>query len=209
MQKRTKLALLILIGLLLLFVGVVIFIAPVLEQRRQRPPQPPALSKPVRPATAPNVPPTASAVSNGIIPIVAPSPEENQARLLENRARTIVERMGSGSSETGFLGYVDVVSDMTNTGAAAVLAERRELQQQHPVTGPRFGLSTRAVASHITEGKSGEAKLTVIVEAIQQQDAGNPARPDKAVAQRVHVTFVKQAQGGYLIDKVVWEDVEL
>ncbi len=207
MQKRTKLLLLIILGLLLLVLGVLLFISPILEERRRSSPQPPSLPERVMPSTSAE--PSSVVPSTGVLAITVPTPEENQTRILENRARGVVERLGSGSSETGFLGYADVSSDMTSAGAAALAIERSALQQQHPATGPRFGLATRSVSARIVEGKSGEPRLMVSVEAIQQQDGGDPSRPSKAVAKRANVTFIKQPNGGYLIDRVVWENVEL
>lgn len=209
MQKRTKLFLLILFCLVLFVSGVLVFLSPLLEQRRDRP-QPPALPAIVKPGAQPvpsNVVPPEERAEG--VSIVLSSKEANQSRALENRARLVVERIGSGSSESGFLGYGDTLSELTSAGTVALLAQQRQLQQRYPSTGPRVGFSTRAAASRLTEGKIGDAKIVVTVEAIQQQDDGNPSQPKRASAKRVIITFVKQSNGGYLIDGVTWEDVAL
>ena len=209
MQKRTKLALLILIGLLLLLIGLYFLLSPYLESRRTA--QPPALPGSAQPFSLGGRGATstgqggASPISTGTVS----APVPNGQRVVENSARTVVERVGSGTSGNGFLGYRDALTSMTANGQAALLAEQQRMQEEHPATGPAFGISTRVASSNLTQGQAGDARLIVTVQAVQAQDAGLPSQPVKVMGKQILVTFIRQADGGYLADSLVWSDIEL
>lgn len=205
MQKRTKLFLILLIALLLLAVGIWFFIQPLLTERRAK--QPPALPTNVVPYAPQGQAPPQEAPSTAVQ--APPTPAENQGLLLEHRARAAVERIGSGASADGFLGYADVISDATANGRAALLAEQQAMQRQHPASGPTYGISTRALSSRRIEGAVGDATLVMHVEAIQRVDAGDPSHPLQIKGKRILVTFVKQSDETYRIEKLVWSDVAL
>lgn len=208
MSKRTKLLLIILIALLLLAFGVWIFLQPILKERQTQ--QPPALPTNVVPYTPPGSGGGATAPTTPTTPQTPPpTTEENQTLILENRARATVERVGSGVNSDGFLGYQDVLTEMTASGRAALLAEQKEMQRLHPATGPTYGISTRVVSSDLQDGSIGDTKLVVRVEAIQRIDAGDPSKPVQVKEKQVLVTFVKQGDDSYLIDKLEWSDLVL
>ena len=210
MERRTKLLLIILLGLLLLLLGLYFLLSPFLAQRQA---QAPAGAKPATPlvtatggkANTGGQPPTI-----GNAPVTAgTAPVNCDLRTLENRARSAVERIGSGTSGDGFLGYDDALLQLTDAGRAALLAEQAKLRQDHPAAGPTYGLSTRAISAKATEGAMGDASIMVQVQAIQRIDAGVPNQPVATQGKSVKVTFQKQADGSYLIDSLVWEDVKL
>lgn len=205
MSRRTKLALIILVAVLLLALGLYL----ILSQLLGTPPgAAPAAPTPTAPYIAPSVPaaPASGGTTTGTSPVAAVS---DAIRLLENRSRSVVERIGSGASTNGFLGYQDVLVEFTPAGRDALLAEQRALQTAHPVTGPAYGISTRAAAARASSGASGDARIVLTVEAVQNIDAGDPSRPTERIAKRADVTFVRQADGGYLIDRLVWSDLQL
>ncbi len=207
MSKRTKLFLIIFFGLLLLLVGVWIFLQPILNQRSAAP-QPPSLQN-----STPYVPPSnASNVSRtSTSTLKAPSqpPPINVLVQLQNRAKSLTEQIGSGSSQDGFLGYQDAELNMTSKGQQAIRAEQKVLQQAHPLSGSLYTLSTRAVSSVIISGSAGDLKIIVAVETIQTENAGIAGITPSSSAKRVTVTFLKQSGGGYLADRITQQNVDL
>lgn len=208
MERRTKLLLLILLGLLLLLIGLYFLLSPFLRQRG-------GLAPPAPTPTAPFVPTPSRPTPGGPVPVptatgtvTAPTVSGEQ-RALENRARSAVERIGSGSSRDGFLGYQDVLTEMTEAGRVALLAEQQRMREAHPATGPAYGITTRGVSSALTQGKVGDQTLVVKVEAIQSVDAGNPRAPVDMKGKRIDVTFQRQGEGSYLIEKLEWSDLPL
>jgi hypothetical protein len=210
MERRTKLALLILVGLLLLLLGLYLLLSPFLPARQTA--QPPALPGSVQPYSLGGVN-KGTKGQGGASPIAtgtaAVTPESNSQLVIENNARTIVERVGSGTSGNGFLGYQDALLSMTASGQTTLLAEQQRMQQIYPAKGPAFGISTHAVSSHLTDGHSGDARLSVTVQAVQTQDSGVPSLPQKTLGKQIIVSFVKQSDGRYLVDSLVWSDIEL
>lgn len=205
MEKRTKLALLILVGLLLFLLGAYLVLAPFLESRN--PPQPPSLPEEVIPFTPP-ASSNSSPVSGGTTSTPV-APVSLGVQTLENRARALVERIGSGASGSGFLGYQDSWSEMTVNGRATLGAEQKAMRQIHPASGPLYGVSTRAVAAHAIEGAFGDLKIVIAVDAVQTEDAGTPNQPVRHTGKRVEVSFIKQTNGSYLAESLVWSDVAL
>lgn len=206
MSKRSKLALILLFGLFLLAAGVYIFVQPYLAERNAA--QPPALPENVQPyAPGPSTGNGGNGKTGSTSVLIPPStPEQRQLSTLEQKARSTVERIGSGSNSDGFLGYQDAVQDLTVKGQAAMLAEQRAMQNAHPAAGPLYGISTRVVSSHIKNGAYGDAALAATVEAIQRTDAGDPSQPTSTKGKKITVTFVKQSNDAYLIESITWED---
>lgn len=208
MTKRSKLALIILVGLLLLAAGLYLFLQPYFAQRAAS--QPPAL-----PSNVQQYAPTPPTNGNGSnmpsppTPIVSQTPEQRQLLTLEQAAKATVERIGSGVSTDGFLGYQDAMSAMTPSGQSALLEEQKAMQAAHPARGTNYGISTRVVSSKINEGVMGDRTLVAIVQAIQVTDAGDPSVPTTTKGKKITVTFVKQANDAYLIDTIVWEEQPL
>ena len=207
MTKRTKLALILLIGLVLIGIGVYIFIQPYLAQRQAA--QPPVLPTSVTPST-PSAPGTAPSTGGaGQAPTTVSTSQTRQLLGLEQRASATVERIGSGASIDGFLGYQDALAGFTASGQAAMRVQQKAMQTAHPATGPLYGISTRVVSSHIVGGTIGDQTLTATIEAIQRTDAGDPSKPTSTKGKRVTVTYAVQADGSYLIDTMAWEDMAL
>ncbi len=129
--------------------------------------------------------------------------------VLQNRAKALVEREGSGSNQNGFQGYADAFADMTVAGQASARQEQAELQKDHPATGDAYTISTRAVSSAVVQGKIGDASIVISVEVIRTENVGLAGVSPKASAKRLTMTFVRQADGTYLVDSVASTDVDL
>ena len=204
MQRRTKLLFVILIGLLLLGVGLYLILQPYLAERAAR--QPAQLPSAVKQTTGTGkttftpTPATSTAqtppVSSGLLAI-------------QNRARAVVERIGSGNSSTGFLGFQDAAGDVTANGAAELRSEQAALQAAHPSTAESFGISTRSISVRTTSGVFGDATISITVEAIQSQTTGVAQQVTSNHAKKIDLTFVKQSGGTYLVDTIAWSDIAL
>lgn len=210
MDKRLKLFLIVLAGSVLLGIGAWIFLSPYLAERRAA--QPPALPGavepvgPTQPATSGEVPKPVGTIAPSPVATTVPATDQSKTIAIQNRSRTVVERIGSGVSSDGFLGYRDVEEYFTANGVTALRAERAALIRAHPVGGPTYAISTKAASSQVA-GTYGDATIVATVEAIQRVD--EQGKPTVTVAKRVTVTFVKQSDGSYLIDSLKWEDVAL
>lgn len=215
MSKRSKLAILILIALLLLLLGLYLIFSPFLASRQAGTGEEYSVPSTVSQAEdRPGLPgqPTATGLAGDNSTTVAPVRELTDAerlRSLEYRARVAVERVGSGSSQNGFLGYSDLVLDSTESFKTELKRLQDEMRAAHPQSGSIYGVSTRAASSQIRDGQLGAEALTSEVQAVQTYDAGNPRQPTGTAAKRVFVTFAKQSDGSYLIDAMKWEDMEL
>ncbi|MEK7115958.1 MAG: hypothetical protein AAB879_01025 [Patescibacteria group bacterium] len=210
MNKRQKLGLIIFAGIVLFGIGAYVFLTPILEERKAA--QPPKLPREVTPV-GPTQPATSGEVPKPSVPVAAstltmPASDTAKLRALENRSRIVVARVGSGVSSDGFLGYADVEEFFTAHGLAALRIERAVLQKQHPPTAPLYGLSTSAVSSNIS-GNDGDAALVATVDAIQRIDSGDPSKSSLTSGKRVTLTFVKQSDRTYLIDRMQWGDISL
>jgi len=199
MEKRTKLAILIIVALLLVLLGLYLLLRPFVPAL-----QPPGLPSAVKPYVPPPTSASATATGTGIS-----APVSDVLLALMNEAKATVERVGSGVNTNGFEGYADVLLQMTANGQIAMKAEQQKMQSAHAPTGPLFGISTRAVSASVVSGAAGDATIVISVDAIQRQDAGNPNTPTSVKGKRVSVTFQKQADGSYLIDSVVWTDFNI
>ena len=119
------------------------------------------------------------------------------------RAESVVSRMGSGTSQDGFLGYDDVMMDGTSRFRNYARSEQNRMRAEHPATGQLYGLTTRVVASKVTEGKEGDNKLVIMIQAQKAEDAGDRAKPTSVSYEEAKVTLLKQADGTYLVDVVI------
>jgi hypothetical protein len=205
MQRRTQLAIIILIGLLLLALGLYLVLTPILSQLTPAA-QPPALPSQVTPSVTKPI--LSAPIPSTTTTQPAATPTQNIQRALENSARAAVERIGSGSSFDGFLGYQDAMSGMTAAGQTALLAQQQAMKAAHPATGLSYGISTRAASSNLSQGSVGDASLVVTVEAIQTTDSGTAVQGTMK-GKKIDVTFAKQADGSYLIDSLAWSDLAL
>jgi hypothetical protein len=120
----------------------------------------------------------------------------------KRRAESVVSRIGSGTSQDGFLGYDDAMQDGTASFQNYLKAEQNSLRTQHPASGPLYGITTRAIASSIIEGKDGDEKVVMKVQAQKVEDAGDRSKPTNVSYEDVQVTFQKQPGGKYLVDDI-------
>ena len=204
MDKRTRLLIVILLGLILLGIGLWIFLSPILKQNAA---QPPAL--PAQPSQQPAQPaPTNTAPKQA--PVVAPTPNakptpQSGILALQNKVSQLAERMGSGTNENGFLGYSDALIDATANGRTQLLAAQKAMQAQHPASGPAYGITARAVTSNVDSGKYGDAQVVISMDVFVSEDAGNPGKPTAQSGHKVTMTMAKQADGSYLMDSFTWK----
>ncbi|MDQ7814572.1 MAG: hypothetical protein RDU25_02090 [Patescibacteria group bacterium] len=211
MEKRTKLGLLLLIALLLLGLGLYLLLSPFFKK------QPAQEQLPTTPSTlqpSSNLPSTPSQPTNGQTPptTVTPSttpPPIDPLKVLENKARSSVERIGSGSNQNGFLGYSDALLDASTSYKSVLQQEQAAMVSANPLASGPYGMSTRSISVKLSEGKIGDAKIVFIVEAIQNVDSGDPTSPVSTSAKRVTVTFVQSTGNDYLLDGMAWEDKSL
>ncbi len=200
MQKRTKFAIVLLIGLILLALGLWLLLSPLLHQQNtlQPPPLPP--SNPAeegfgkRTYEAPIVIPATSSkptVSSGML-------------ALQNFARGLAERMGTGTSGNGFLGYEDVKIDATSNGRIALQAARKNMQTLHPASIV-FGVTSKAVTAKTDSGVYGDDSITISMDVLTAEDAGKPELITKTIQSIIVMKMSKQDNGSYLLDSFTWK----
>lgn len=200
MERRHKLLLLIILALLLLGFGIWYLLQPILDNRKQ----PPALPNTVTPST--NLPPRTTPTNGGPAGSAGLSPE---LKTLENLAGIIVARIGSGASGEGFRGYQDVLINATPTFQKTLLDEQRALQQTYPANGATYGRVTRVVAIESRQAVSGAAIIPFTVQVQRVEDAGNPSAPTSISYKEATVSFERQSDKTYLVNGIVWKDIEL
>ena len=206
MEKRTKLFLLLLISLLLLALGAYLVLAPYLKERAaQKAAQPPALPTSVTPV----VPGPRGGSPTGTSVLPPPTAAELQNLTLEQRARSFAERIGSGASADGFLGYEDALLMATAKGREVLRAAQTKMREAHPATGTRYGISTRSVAARVIKGTVGQNEVIVEVDAVERIDAAAAGGVAAAGGKRLTVTFAKQKDGSYLVDTFTGQDLKL
>ncbi len=198
MSRRTQLILLILVAVLLLGLGIWLFFQPFLSQE-----QPEQLPEQVTPqTTVPEVQePVRTTPSTGGI--------SADIRQLENRAVDVVTRIGSGSNADGFRGYEDVLLNVTPALRTKLEAERAALQAQYPADSSSYGFTSRVVSVDRRLAKSGADAIPFILQVQRTEDSGNPGDPDAISYREVTVTLVKQGDGSYLVDDIVWKEITL
>ncbi len=129
--------------------------------------------------------------------------QSSDMREAVNQASDAVARMGSGSSQTGFLGYEDVMLVSTERFSQFAKSEQSRIRTEHPATGPAYGVTTRVVSSKLVEGSEGSAKAVVELQAQRTEDAGDRGKPTAVNYYKYTVTLVRQTSGAYFIDEVV------
>lgn len=127
----------------------------------------------------------------------------------KRRAESVVSRMGSGTSQDGFLGFEDVMQDGTTNFQGYLRTEQARLKALHPASGPLYGITTRVVASSVDQGQEGDEKVVIKVQAQVVEDAGDRSKSTKVSYEDVLVTFQKQAGGQYLVDQILITPVKL
>lgn len=124
------------------------------------------------------------------------------------KAEAVVSRMGSGTSQDGFLGYMDVMIDGTPSFRSHLEDQRRQTMERYPATGPLFGITTITASKDLIEGKIGNDKLVVKVLSVRYEDAGDRTKPIVTYNQESLVTLLKQADGSYLVSNVTTEKMD-
>lgn len=201
MDRRTKLLILILVAIALLGLGIWILLKPFLGQETIV--QPPSLPSAIAPTTTLPTPTPQPATG------VAATPKLSaDIKNLQDAAGVFVSRIGSGSYRDGFRGYNDVLLNSTPEYRVVLLADQKQLQQAHPMTGPAYGITTRTVSVDARSAVAGADTVTFIVQAQQAEDTGNPGQPTKIQYKEATVTFQKQADKSYLLSTIVWKDIE-
>jgi len=125
-----------------------------------------------------------------------------------NKASSVVARIGSGTSQDGFLGYEDVMLDGTAKFQAYLQSEQLRMMQAHPVAGDLYGVTTRVISSKILDGENGSNEIVVVLQAQKAEDSGNRAKPNNVIYEKYTVTLLRQTDGDYLIDFIQTKIVE-
>jgi hypothetical protein len=123
------------------------------------------------------------------------------------RAESVVSRMGSGTSQDGFLGYDDVMMDGTYKFRDFLAKEKSKMRELHPATGPTYGVTTRTVSSSVIDGSATSSRIMVRVQAQKAEDAGDRAKPTSITYFEATVTFLKQANNSFLVDEMTFAPV--
>jgi len=124
-----------------------------------------------------------------------------------NRASDVVGRMGSGSSQSGFLGYEDVLLDGTAKFQAVARKEQQDLRSLYPSAGATYGITTRVVSTDLVEGKNGADKIVIKVKTQKAVDAGDRSQTTGIAYWEYQVTLLRQADGKYLVDEITSQQV--
>jgi hypothetical protein len=186
--------------------GAYLVLAPYFKERAaQKAAQPPALPTGVTPV----VPGPRGGSPTGTSVLPPPTAAELQNLTLEQQARSFAERIGSGASTDGFLGYDDAFLMATAKGREALRAAQAKMREAHPAAGTRYGISTRSVAARVIKGTVGQNQVVVEVDAVERIDAAATGGVASATGKRLTITFVKQANSSYLVDAFTSQDLKL
>jgi hypothetical protein len=117
-----------------------------------------------------------------------------------NKASGAVSRIGSGTSQDGFMGYDDVMVDGTAKFQAYLASEKLRMQTEYSASGDLYGITTRSIASKVVEGENGSDQIIVEIQSQKAIDAGNRSIPIDVVYEKHQVTLLRQSSGEYLID---------
>lgn len=164
MQRRTSIILLVVAGVLAILAVLYWALQPVLKKPA---PQPPSLpEKSTQEPRGPAKIPTASA------PTVAPTTEvlkedELQAQI-KRKAMVYASRLGTYSSTDGFASLHDVLVDVTPEWQKTLTAMRDGLQKDHPMYGPSWGMTTKALTAKVVSAPVGsKTSVRVTVQTTQ------------------------------------------
>jgi hypothetical protein len=122
-----------------------------------------------------------------------------------NLASDTVARIGSGSSQNGFLGYSDAMPAGTAKFRAYLQAEQLRMKQVHPMEGDLYGITTRSISAKVLEGENGSNEIIVLIQTQKAEDAGDRSKPTNVVYEKNEVTLLRQSTGEYLIDFIKTE----
>lgn len=125
-----------------------------------------------------------------------------------NLASDTVARIGSGTSQNGFLGYSDALAAGTAKFQAYLESEQLRMKQLHPMQGDLYGVTTRSVSSKVLEGENGAEMIVVLIQTQKAEDAGDRSKPTNVTYEKHEVTLIRQATGEYLIDFIKTESVD-
>jgi cytoskeletal protein RodZ len=205
MERRTKLLILILVALVILGFGIWLLLTPLLQTP---PTQPPSLPSSIQPSTSV---PSSTQIGQTSFGTVTSSGAAVplQVKQLGDLASVIVARIGSGTSREGFRGYADVLVNATSAYQERLKQDRLTMQRLHPVSGSQYGMVSRVVSVNTSKASTGAEKNVFTLQVQKAEDAGNPGQPTKVSYLEATVTFVRQADGSYLVDDIVWKDIVL
>lgn len=208
--NRRRLALfLILLGLLLLGFGAWILIGMLWPKTPGAPGnrEPQAIQRDTKPqprtiALPPSVQGTSTALQAGDLKV-------STLQEGRRRAESVVSRMGSGTSQDGFLGYEDAMQDGTPDFQNYLSRELAALKSLHPSTGTLYGITTRVISSKILSGKQGDDEIMVLVQTQKVEDSGDRAKPTNVVYEDATVTLLKQSNGTYLVSRIAFKPADM
>jgi len=207
LDRRKTAVILIVIGLIALAFGLWILVSMFL------PPQTQTANTPAAGTQLP-VTPRVTAPKTLAAPVIVQGTSTADANahgtdLLEaaNLASDAVSRMGSGTSQDGFMGYDDVLSFGTDNFRTTVQAEQQSMRKLHPAIGATYGVTTRAVSTKVLDGKNGAVKIVIQVKTQRAEDAGDRSRVTNITYWENVVTLLRQANGKYLVDEIASKQV--
>lgn len=205
-ERRNIAIVLIILGLIALGFGLWLLIGMFWPQGTSTGPNLPAAGNNLTITPGNKTPPrtiSAPVLVQGTSTPESPPIQSSDMREAINFASDAVARMGSGSSQTGFLGYNDVLLMGTTRFQNYVRQEQKDMQTAHPATGPAYGVTTRVVSSKLVEGTDGADKAVVKIQAQTSIDAGDRGNPVSVNYYEYTVTLLRQTSGNYLIDEIL------
>jgi hypothetical protein len=198
MQKRT-------IAILLVVVGAALILAVLgwLFLGKKSIKQPPA------PQPSPTIrtsPPVAQPMPTSGAPVVSQSEQQLQDQL-KRQASDFAARMGSYSSLDEFAGIKNVYVNATPAVQTFLESERQTLTRLHPIIGPSFGQTARALTSRITSPLPIEKQTRVQLTVQVQHTIEDGSKIDVEYAE-VQITLERQ-DAAWIVSRVSSESITL
>lgn len=126
----------------------------------------------------------------------------------QNLASDTIARIGSGTSQNGFLGYEDAMNAATPKLQAYLQSEQLRMQNEHPPEGELYGVTTRVIAADVIRGENGSDEIKVELQTQKAIDKGNRAEPVEVIYEKHVVTLLRQPTGEYLVDYITTEELD-
>ena len=82
------------------------------------------------------------------------------------------------------------------------------MRQAHPASGPAYGIVTRVVSTNAGQSVANVDTVVITVQVQQAENAGDPSRPTAISYKQATVSFERQSDQTYLLNGIVWKDIQ-
>ncbi len=178
--------------------------------REALPPEPAPVTGSLPTGIDTTVAPSQAVPTTPVAPPAADSPSELERKAREalfRRSRDLTSRLATASNADGFAALTQVYDDVTPEVRAFLEGERARLNREHPVPGPTYAQTVRALAARLTQDTevrtANEVEVTVDVQQYTEQGEANATVLRQALLQLVRNGSV------WKISRVTWQDVAL